>query len=296
MKRNIIYSLLSAAIIFCMMSCDGNPIKKMQDANDSLANLSEKQQAELVDLANTMDFISATMDSINAQEGQLFLSENGKETTSDRATIKKKLDAFSELLQRQKDKLAELQKQLDEKGVESKRLKSLIALMTDKLNQKDKEIATLRTELENSKRSIAELKTNVENLNVQNTELQSNVNQLNEKNQAQEEVIAQQDEQLNEGYIRIGSKKELQAAGLLTKGSLFKKSKANLSNISKEGFKKVDIRQFSGTTINGKKVALITPAPANSYTLTDNDGSWTLTITNPSAFWSVSNYLVIRAD
>ena len=92
------------------------------------------------------------------------------------------------------------------------------------------------------------------------------------------------------------TKKELQAAGLMTKGSLFKKSKANLSGISKEGFKKIDIRHYGGTTIKGKKVQIITPAPANSYSLTENEGTWTLTITNPTAFWSVSNFLVIRAD
>ena len=296
MKRNIFYSMMGLAVVFCMMSCDGNPIKKMQATNDSLSNLTDKQQAELMDLSNTMDFISATMDSINAQEGQLFLADNGKETTNDRATIKRKLDAFQELLKTQKEKLADLQKKLDEKGVESTRLKNLIKLMEDKLDQQDKEITQLRTELESSKKSIAELKTNVENLTVENTNLQTNVTELNEKTQAQEEVITKQDEQLNEGYVRIGSKKELQAAGLMTKGSLFKKSKANLSGISKEGFKKIDIRHYGGTTIQGKKVQIITPAPANSYSLTDNDGTWTLTITNPTAFWSVSNFLVIRAD
>ena len=66
MKRNIFYSMMGLAVVFCMMSCDGNPIKKMQATNDSLSNLTDKQQAELMDLSNTMDFISATMDSINA--------------------------------------------------------------------------------------------------------------------------------------------------------------------------------------------------------------------------------------
>ena len=47
MKRNIFYSMMGLAVVFCMMSCDGNPIKKMQATNDSLSNLTDKQQAEL---------------------------------------------------------------------------------------------------------------------------------------------------------------------------------------------------------------------------------------------------------
>ena len=76
----------------------------------------------------------------------------------------------------------------------------------------------------------------------------------------------------------------------------FKKSKIKLDNLSREGFRPIDIRRFRSIDIPGKKVKVLTPAPEGSYSLTDNDGSYTLQIIDANAFWSVSNYLVIQAD
>ncbi len=109
----------------------------------------------------------------------------------------------------------------------------------------------------------------------------------------QEEVLVQQDALLNEGYVKIGSKAELKAAGLLT-GGFLKKNKVDMSSIDKSLFQKVDIRHVTEIPIPSKKPKLLSPAPADSYHFETDGGSSTLVITNPTRFWSVSNFLIIQ--
>ena len=135
---------------------------------------------------------------------------------------------------------------------------------------------------------IKTLKGHVEKLNTQVAELQ-------EETKQQEEALVTQSNMMNEAYVCIGSKKELKEAGLLSGGTLFKKSKLDLSQVNASAFQKIDIRHSKTFKIPGKKVSILTQMPAGSYTITDNgDGTSTLTITDVTRFWSVSNYLVVR--
>ena len=101
---------------------------------------------------------------------------------------------------------------------------------------------------------------------------------------------------LHQGFVLVATKKELKDMGIRTGGNLFKKSKTNLSNLPTGRFKEVDIRNFNQLKISGKKVSLISPAPASSYSLVQEDSGYRLIINDPSSFWSISNYLVIQAD
>lgn len=108
---------------------------------------------------------------------------------------------------------------------------------------------------------------------------------------------ATQDEVINECYVKIGTGKELEQAGILTKGGLFKKRKVNYSGFASAGFRKVDIRHLTEISISGKKAKILTGAPAGSYSIASaGKNKWIIHITNPTSFWSVSNYLVIQTD
>ena len=218
------------------------------------------------------------------------------ELQADRKAILEKISAFRDLLARQKEQIENMDSGLKDKGTESEKMRRIIRLLNDKIAEKDKELDMLYTELQDSKKSIEELQNKVTTLNVRNTALQHNVNELVDQNAEQEDVIVAQDHLLNQAFLRIGTKKELQESGILSKGNLFKKSKIKLDNLSREGFRPIDIRRFRSIDIPGKKVKVLTPAPEGSYSLTDNGGSYTLQIIDANAFWSVSNYLVIQAD
>ena len=81
----------------------------------------------------------------------------------------------------------------------------------------------------------------------------------------------------------------------MTGGSLFKKSKLDMTKVNASAFKKLDIRNVKTFKTPAKSCEVLTQKPANSYKVSDNgDGTSTLTITDATRFWSVTNYLVIK--
>ena len=283
-------SLILLAVLATACHTDKSGEQRALAERDSLAQVNSE-------LTEAIDFVNAIMDSISVQEQQLFIFNNdGKERVSEKELIKQRLEAFTFMLQEQKEKLHVMDSTLAVKGTEGERLKKLLAVVNGQLAQKDEKIAELRKELSESKRSVVQLREKVQTLNTENTNLQTNVAGQQEQIAAQEEDLAAQDKVLNECYYRVGTAKELRAAGLLTKGTLFKKGKADLGNIRQESFQSIDIREFTQLSIKGKKVKLLSPAPANSYTLSKSGDGYVLKITDATSFWSVSNYLLIQAD
>ena len=96
-------------------------------------------------------------------------------------------------------------------------------------------------------------------------------------------------------YVKIGTKKQLSAAGLL-KGGFLQKKKVSYENVDKSKFNAVDIRKFREIQLHSNNPKILTPQPSNrSFHFEESgDGNCTLVITNPTLFWSVSNYLIIQ--
>ena len=141
---------------------------------------------------------------------------------------------------------------------------------------------------------ISELKVELTKKNANIAQLESRVYALSEKTQEQETIMTVQSDMMTEGDVRLGTKKELQRDGILTRAGLFKK-KLDVSNFNPELFTKIDIRTFLELKIEGKKPEIITQMPASSYQMDENeDGTYTLRILDPTSLWSVSNYLVIQ--
>ena len=59
-------------------------------------------------------------------------------------------------------------------------------------------------------------------------------------------------------------------------------------------FTTADKRTLTTLDLNSDKAEVLTNQPAGSYVITEVNGHKVLRITNPVAFWSLSNYLVIK--
>ena len=153
------------------------------------------------------------------------------------------------------------------------------------LDEKNQLIAQLRSDLENKNVSIAQLKKRVSALAEDNAALGLQV-------EAQQEALTVQSEIINECYVKIGTKKELSDLGIVA-GGFLKKTKVNVDALDKDKFMKVDIRDFTEIPINSGSPKILTSMPASSYRLESHGNTSTLYITNPTEFWSVSNFLVI---
>lgn len=285
MKR-LFYSLLFSAAVVCIASCGGKTDKGNPEA-DSLRNVVSDKMAQMDEMDLFLDAVNTSMDSmVNIEDG--ILRTSGESPLSKKEQIRQNLEAYKMMLSRQKERIALLEEKLKGGDAKSQKMLQTIKSLKAQIEEKDRAIVELTEELEKRKFDIATLKGHVDRLN-------TNVAQLKEEKAEQEKVLETQSNMLNEAYVMIGSKKELKKAGLLSGGSLFKKSKLDMSKVDASSFKKIDIRNTKTFKIPAKKFTILTQVPAGSYKVTENgDDTSTLTVTDAARFWSVSNYLVIK--
>ena len=267
-----------------MNSC-GNKAELLQHQVDSLQTALHERTGDFDRLNEFLLVVSDGLDSISAQENGL-LVRNPESPMPNREQMKKGLKQLKETLAEQRERISQMEKELANSKGSVKRMQGIINALKQQIEMKDAQISELLEQLEQSNISIEQLTTRVGSLTQQTVQQEQTIAE-------QEEVMQMQDQMLNEGYIKIGTKSELKAAGLLAGGFLSKK-KVVMSNIDKSLFQKVDIRQVTEIPIPSKKPKILSPAPADSYRLESDGTTSTLIITNTEKFWSVSNYLIIQ--
>lgn len=275
---------------FFFANCNGNQdnTSELQQKIDSLEAANAEKTEEIKDITEFMNIISDGLDSIAVQEEQL--TGNGKGMEGRKMTkemLKANLDAFAALLERQRMRISQLEDSLKNKGEGYANLRNIVTYLNQQLEEKNKTIATLKASLNNKNVDIQKLNTQVKSLTSSNEKLTEEINK-------QGEILVAQSNAINECYVKIGTKKDLQQAGVLSGGGLLSKKKLDVTNFSNAGFKKVDIRNYLEVNIPSKKIRILTAMPSSAYTITSDGSNSKLTITDPTLFWSVSNYLVIQ--
>lgn len=284
--KKLFYSLLLSTAVACVISCGGKTDKGNPEA-DSLRNVVNSNMAQMDEMDLFLDAVNTSMDSMVNLEGGI-LRTSGESPLSKKDQIKQNLEAYKMMLARQRERVALLEEKLKGGDAKSQKMLQTIRSLKSQIEEKDRAIVELTEELEKRKFDIATLKGHVDKLN-------TNVAQLKEEKAEQEKVLEAQSNMLNEAYVLIGSKKELKKAGILSGGSLFKKSKLDMSKVDASAFKKIDIRNVKSFKVPAKKFSIMTQVPSGSYKITENsDETSTLTVTDAARFWSVSNYLVIK--
>ena len=263
----------------------GNKEEQLQKQVDSLRTALTERQGDYDQLNSFLFEVSAGLDSINSQEETLWKNDSESPLPS-RDEVKARLKSIKNTLGQQRDRISRLEKELAANQGDAKKLRGVIAALKEQLEQKDAQITELLAQLEQSNLSIEELRGNVEKLNKLTSEQASTI-------ATQSETLQSQDKALNEGFVKIATKSELKAAGLL-QGGFLKKSKVDYTKVDRSLFQTVDIREVTEIPIPSKKAKILTPIPTDSYTLREDGQSTILTITNPTRFWSVSNFLIIQ--
>jgi chromosome segregation ATPase len=286
MMKKIAYYVIAATIIVMATSCNGGSAS-MKEQLDSLQTAYEQRNADYDELNEFLGVIATGMDSIALQEGQLL--KNDESPTLTRDQIKKNLEAYKQTLDNQRKQINTLEKKLQTNQKYSANLRSIITTMKQQLAQKDEEIANLRKLVDDKNVDINRLKDNVSTLKQRN-EMQAGLIV------SQQETILEQDAKIKTAYLKIGTKKELKEQGLLTGGSLFKKSKVDFTKIDKSLFKAIDRSETTKIEIPAKEAKLMTPQPSDSYRIDKVYKNNVLTITNPEKFWGVSDFVIIQID
>lgn len=299
-KYHYVLTMMLVSISVILTSCNQSATKysRLVEERDSLMLAYEIQARNLNTFVEMIDTINSVLDSISLEEGMLFLAPTKEVKYAKNKTLRD-LERFELVLRHQQRKIEELDSLLllsDYNKLNSMRV--LINNLKLELEKKDVQITKLRNELSRKDVDISRLRKEVEEqkstISAQEETISDQIGKLAE----QENVIARQDEMMNNGYVLIASGKELAERGITTKKKLFKEVKLlDTKEFDESDFQKVDIRQCTEISFNAKNPRVLTNMPRTSYVLEKiNKGEYILTITSPSSFWSISNYLVVRTD
>lgn len=229
-------------------------------------------------LFGTFNRISENLRAISAQQGELNTPGGGVEGgTGMEDRIMADIGRIDELMNQNKVLIARLRKQAATSAANFSELEKTLQILETEQSEKDQEITDLKEQLSSTNSSLATL-----------------IEMYRDKAQ----LSTAQQEELNTAWYIVGSAKELREEGILAKegglAGIGGVSKLNTSDLPKERFTQVDVTNVMSIPLLAKKARLVTSHPDNSYSLDPYTDQ--LVIKDPTAFWSISKYLVVVID
>lgn len=280
--KTFILAVLIAAMPILTTSCGNGDEKEVNPLADSLAGLNSElkgdlteKEAALQEFVTSFNEIQANLNEIKAKEKILSTSTSSGDVKSKEAQIQEDIQAIYDLMGKNKNKMASLNKKLKTANTKISGLEQMIANLEAQLNDKDIEITSLKNQIEQLNIELSNL-----NMNYEEIAMESDV----------------KTEKLNTVYYAIGTAKELKEKGVITKEGGFigmGKTTQLKNDFNKEYFTKVDASVTNSITIGAKKAKIITTHPSSSYKLVGEKPVEKIEITNIDDFWGTSKYLVI---
>lgn len=295
MKKILVLSLL-AFVVFSLSSCveSSSKYKALQAQLDSLGTASSTKSAEFEEVFATLNEVENGLKSIRETENILVLQsqKGGAEVKENsREQLKADVVAIGEAIQSYKKQIDKLK---NDGRIQSSQFKKRLAALTLELESKSVLIADLGRQLEEKDRQLVVKSQQIESLDKTVSNLRDDVSSLSQTASSQKETIANQDVQINTAYYIIGTKAELIAANVMSKGGLFKSAKISY-NAEQSAFVKIDIREVKEIQLNAEKAKVLSIHPTGTFTLEPGvSGMQVLKISQPITFWEQTKYLVIQ--
>lgn len=288
MKKTVFF--LFTLIFVCTMSMtscklvSGEKYEQEVNKNDSLLIVALQQSNEIAELSSTMYSISSKLDEIN---GEISLG-------NDDNNLVKQRERLMQQLQKVQDKITEKQAELDELQKKYSSVLSSNKELNRTITRLKNDIENYTTKISSYEKTVQEQTKKIETLNTDLANTQQTLETKVKENEEQQEVIAAQDQMLNEGFYIIASKSKLKDLGLVD-GGVFSKARLTRGTFDVSAFTKVDIREVTEIELNSKDAKILSSAPESSYELVKGfDKNLKLVIKDPAAFWSQSKYLVVK--
>ena len=289
MKKFVTLSLIA---MLGLTACNSGKSDKDKEA-DALNQATREELANAVaerdQLFSLYNDINQGMEQIKQLENILTVSNSlPGETMTQREQIMSDIAAIQKALQERREKLVELEKKLSSSSKDNSTLRQTISNLRAQLESQATEITSLKENLDQARQRIGQLDAQVDSLS-------STVAVVtDERNVAQEETVNLANE-LNTCYYAIGSKSELKERHIIETGFL-RKTKLLKGDFDQSFFTTADKRTLTRIALHSKKAEVMTNQPEGSYVIESDNGQKVLVITNPDAFWSLTNYLVIKID
>lgn len=294
MKKLFIWGFIS---LLALSSCKNETKNEDDTVKLRLAEqeaLAQASREELEAALNERDELLSLINDINQSVADIQSVENivsmkGVGEGSEKANIANNLASIKSTLADRRKRLSDLESKLKDSRLSNSKLLETIDGLKKQIDEQSLTIENLTASLESANRRIAVLDNKVDSLNTTVSTV------TKERDQAQNEALNQANI-ANECYYAIGTKKELKQHNIL-ESKFLRKTKVMPEDFDRSYFVKADQRTLRSIPLHAKKAKVVSAAqPSNSYEIIEVNGQKVLNITNPSAFWGVSNYVVIQID
>jgi hypothetical protein len=279
--------LLAAMSCVIFVSCNLRDVEMQKEQISSLRSTdsvliikTQSQDSTILAYIRSFNEIEDNLDSIKMKAK--FMTISSMDSRDKKNLIIGNMRYIGDLMMKNRTEMQWMRKKLKGVGLESGDLGKMLSHLSEQINDKNAEIASLQLQL-------AQV----------NTTLKSEMNKINDSMN----VIQQKYEKMNENiaelqsiYYTIGSEKELKKNGIIQKEGGFIGLGANdalTNDIKTAYFTKADMNSLHGIALYSKFKRFVTNHPVNSFKIRGDKKSDSLLITNPSSFWSESKYLVV---
>lgn len=286
--KKINYLIAVIALAFISVSCVENSAKykSLLAQNDSLQQQADGYQ-ETLELLNQ---IENGFQLIRETEGKMKLEMSTAESgsASQKERLAKEMTMIQDILDQNREMIEKLQEELSKGNKNAAALRASVQRLEKEMAQKAELIVSLQSELAQKNIQITDLTSAVTTLN-------TNIDSLNTTTQQQKQVIEIQESDLNTVWYCIASEKELKKAKVVTKANIFRAKEVLKKDFDQSVFTKADLRKLPKIELNSKKAKVLSSHPEGSYTLIKGENDKiTLEIKDPSKFWEISKYLVVK--
>ena len=292
MKKMLISAAVLLSAMFTACNYTSDEVARLRQENDSLALANARTKADFDEMLQLMNDVEDGFRQIKEAENYLTVQNAADREMSPttRQQLTSDMQLVTQILKENKEKLEKLQKQLKNSNYQSSQLQKTVDRLNAEIESKTEMIVALQEDLARRDIRIQELDSAV-------AELSGRVTQLTRETEQQNSTISMQEQTINTVYYVFGTARELKEQNILSGGGLFKSDEVLKGNFNQNYFTAKDMRLFRQLPLESKKAKLLTTHPEESYTLQKgSDGLLTLIISDPSSFWSVSRYLVIKVD
>lgn len=276
---------LFVSALFAFTACDRGPSESELAARSESARLQSelvKRDSLIADMTRSFGDIENNLALIDDRE-KVMRHDNADELSLDqRKRITRDIQLMNSLMKESRDRIAELNKRLDKSKIESSGLRK-------KLKDLDMQLASRDSAMMSMKDQLLAKDFRIDQVNQQLSDIELEIAR-------REATIEQLGDQMNTVFYAVGTEKELETNGVITRsgGVLGLGRTASLNNAATmDHFKMADARETTRIPLQGEKVDLVTEHPKGSYEIVQqNERLAYLEIKDPEAFWRLSHYMV----
>lgn len=284
--------LIVLALPLLLASCENKKqtekIMQLESEQTNLLKDAASKDSLINDFLFTLNEIESNLAEIRTREKLISSqTEQGQELSKPaREQINSDIRLINELMQENKNKIAELNRKLKASNLKIAEFETMIANTNNQLAERDAEIVSLKNDLTNLNFSIAMLN--------------DTISQIKDQNRNLNNTITRKTDELNIAHFIVGDRKSLIEKQILNKEGGFLgigRTQKVAGDVDMSEFTQVDIRNLTSIPLGVKKANLITTHPAGSYELIVTDKKvQELVIKDAEKFWQKSRLLVISTE